>query len=122
MYKKRYEWEEKTDKIPKKNFVFLDESGINIDLVIRYGRSIGKTQVVDSPHQKIQPFMMVVPQKYLNHNLFSQIHEGDYVVMDNLRTHHCKEVEEMICAKDAAVLYLPPYSPDLNPIEKRGQR
>lgn len=38
--------------------------------------------------------------------------------MDNLRTHHCKGVEEMICQKGAIPLYLPPYSPDFNPIEK----
>ena len=44
--------------------------------------------------------------------------EGDYVIMDNLRTHHCNFVGELIRAKGAIPLYLPPYSPDLNPIEK----
>ncbi len=41
-----------------------------------------------------------------------------YVVMDNLRAHHCKGVEELIRSVGAIPLYLPPYSPDLNPIEK----
>ena len=40
------------------------------------------------------------------------------VVMDNLSSHKVKGVRELIQARGAEVLYLPPYSPDLNPIEK----
>jgi transposase len=43
---------------------------------------------------------------------------GDVVVMDNLSSHKVKGVCELIHARGAGVLYLPPYSPDLNPIEK----
>jgi len=43
---------------------------------------------------------------------------GDVVVMDNLSSHKVKGVRELIQARGAEVLYLPPYSPDLNPIEK----
>lgn len=42
----------------------------------------------------------------------------DIVVMDNLSSHKAKGVAEAIHAVDADVWYLPPYSPDLNPIEK----
>jgi transposase len=42
----------------------------------------------------------------------------DVVVMDNLSSHKVKGVCERIEARGAHVLYLPPYSPDLNPIEK----
>ncbi|MCC8077649.1 MAG: transposase [Oscillospiraceae bacterium] len=38
--------------------------------------------------------------------------------MDNLRSHHLKEAEELLRQNDITLLYLPPYSPDLNPIEK----
>lgn len=38
--------------------------------------------------------------------------------MDNLRAHHTKGVEELLRSVGAVPLYLPPYSPDLNPIEK----
>ena len=38
--------------------------------------------------------------------------------MDNLRTHHIQAVGELLRGAGAEVLYLPPYSPDLNPIEK----
>lgn len=43
---------------------------------------------------------------------------GDVVVLDNLSSHKVKGVCELIEARGAEVLYLPPYSPDLNPIEK----
>lgn len=43
---------------------------------------------------------------------------GDVVVMDNLRTHHIQAVGELLHTAGADVLYLPPYSQDLNPIEK----
>ena len=42
---------------------------------------------------------------------------GDVVVLDNLRAHKVKGVREAIAAAGAELLYLPPYSPDLNPIE-----
>ncbi|MCD8174373.1 MAG: transposase [Phascolarctobacterium sp.] len=38
--------------------------------------------------------------------------------MDNLRSHHLKEAEELLRQNEITLLYLPPYSPDLNPIEK----
>jgi len=43
---------------------------------------------------------------------------GDVVVMDNLSSHKVAGVREQIEARGAELLYLPPYSPDLNPIEK----
>jgi len=55
---------------------------------------------------------------YIKNTLLPEIHKGGYVVMDNLRTHHCKGVEELIRSVGAIPLYLPTYSPNLNPIEK----
>jgi transposase len=43
---------------------------------------------------------------------------GDIVILDNLSSHKVSGVREAIAARDASLLYLPPYSPDLNPIEK----
>jgi len=45
-------------------------------------------------------------------------HPGDIVVMDNLRTHHIQAVGELLRCAKVEIVYLPPYSPDLNPIEK----
>ena len=55
---------------------------------------------------------------YLDHVLCPQLRPGDVVVMDNLSSHKVKGVRERIEAAGATLLYLPPYSPDLNPIEK----
>jgi transposase len=49
--------------------------------------------------------------------LVPALRKGDVVVMDNLKTHYCEGVREAIEARGASVLYLPPYSPELNPIE-----
>ena len=48
MQEKREEWKELIKEIPKDKLVFLDESGVNTNLVRRYGRSVGKTRVVDN--------------------------------------------------------------------------
>jgi transposase len=55
---------------------------------------------------------------YLDHVLCPALRPYDVVVMDNLSSHKVAGVRERIEAVGASVLYLPPYSPDLNPIEK----
>ena len=55
---------------------------------------------------------------YLDHVLCPKLRPGHLVVMDNLSAHKVDGVRERIEACGASLLYLPPYSPDLNPIEK----
>jgi transposase len=55
---------------------------------------------------------------YLDHALCPVLRPGDVVVMDNLSSHKVQGVSERIERAGAELLYLPPYSPDLNPIEK----
>jgi len=55
---------------------------------------------------------------YLDEVLCPKLRAGDVVVMDNLSSHKVKGVRERIETAGAQLLYLPPYSPDLNPIEK----
>ena len=55
---------------------------------------------------------------YLDHFLCPALTPGDVVVMDNLSSHKVDGVRQRIEAAGAQLLYLPPYSPDLNPIEK----
>lgn len=55
---------------------------------------------------------------YVEHILCPALKQGDVVVMDNLSSHKVKGVRQLIEKAGAEVLYLPPYSPDLNPIEK----
>ena len=55
---------------------------------------------------------------YVEHLLCPVLKPGDVVVMDNLSAHKAPAVRQWIEGAGAEVLYLPPYSPDLNPIEK----
>ena len=55
---------------------------------------------------------------YVEQVLCPALQSGDVVVMDNLSSHKVNGVRELIQQAGAEVLYLPPYSPDLNPIEK----
>ncbi len=55
---------------------------------------------------------------YVEHLLCPALQAGDVVAMDNLSAHKAPAVRQLIAAAGAEVLYLPPYSPDLNPIEK----
>ena len=55
---------------------------------------------------------------YLDHMLCPKLRPGHMVVMDNLSAHKVDGVRQRIEARGASLLYLPPYSPDLNPIEK----
>src|ERR1700676_1014046 len=55
---------------------------------------------------------------YLEQVLCPQLEPGDVVMMDNLAAHKVDGVRGLIAARGAQLLYLPPYSPDFNPIEK----
>lgn len=55
---------------------------------------------------------------YVEHFLAPTLQQGQVVVFDNLRAHKPQRVRELIEARGAEVLFLPSYSPDLNPIEE----
>lgn len=124
------------------SLVFLDESGAQTDMTRRYGRApVGERCVDHTPHGHwktltmlsairtdgvIQEATMVYdgPMNrdtfvdYVGHCLVPTLRPGDVVVMDNLASHKAAEVRELIEAAGADLWYLPPYSPDFNPIEK----
>lgn len=138
--KKIEEWNEFILSADPKKLVFLDESGVNTDFTRSYGRSIGKSRVVDHvprnkpktttvvssirlsgeyAHQSIDGAMNTEKFKtYIEKILCPTLKPGDIVVMDNLSIHKNKEIEKFINSAGAELKYLPPYSPDLNPIEK----
>ena len=136
------EWKEKQEnhvELPVDKLVFLDESGVNIDMVRRYGRAKNKNRVndyapVNTPKkttlvssvrldgtQAYEFFQGSLNGKnflsYVKNTLIPTLKKGDIVVMDNLSCHKVKGVKEAIEEAGASVLYLPPYSPDFNPIE-----
>jgi transposase len=55
---------------------------------------------------------------YIEQILAPTLKPGDIVILDNLASHKVAGVREAIEARDASLVYLPPYSPDLNPIEQ----
>ena len=121
-------------------FVFLDETGAATNMVRAYGRSLGGSRLVDAaPHGHwrsttfvaglrstgiVAPLALDRPmtgelfRAYVVQVLAPTLTPGDVVVMDNLSAHKVAGVREAIEAVGASVLYLPPYSPDLNPIEQ----
>jgi len=137
---KREQWSGFAKTVQASHLVFLDESGVNIDMARRYGRGKGGRRVVDhAPLNTPQSTTILSSVRldgevaftifqggttgdkfltYLKDVLIPTLHPGDIVVMDNLRTHHIQAVGELLHGAGAEVLYLPPYSPDLNPIEK----
>ncbi len=64
-----------------------------------------------------RPINRVAFETYLEKVLVAELRSGDIVVMDNLSSHKGAEVRRRIQAAGAELLFLPPYSPDLNPIE-----
>ncbi len=71
----------------------------------------------------VAPFVLDGPinreafEAYIEHVLVPDLRPGDIVIMDNLSSHKGPRVRQLIEAAGACLLYLPPYSPDFNPIE-----
>ena len=139
MREKRTAWRESGLSDKRNQLVFLDESSVNIDMTRRYGRAVGKKRVhghapLSKPRSQTvlgsvrlngQTTHTMYPGgttakrfiEYLKNVLIPTLHKGDIVVMDNMRSHHVGEVAEVLHAAGIELLYLPPYSPDMNPIE-----
>ena len=123
-------------------FVFLDESSAKTNMTRLYGRApVGKRCYDAAPHGHWKTTTMlsairstgviqdasvvfdgptdaIVFRGYVERCLAPSLRAGDIVVMDNLSSHKVSGVREAIDSAGASVWYLPPYSPDLNPIEK----
>jgi transposase len=119
--------------------VFSDESGCRTNLVRQYGRCRrGRRLVAYAPHGhwKTTTFIAALRQDgltapmvldgamnskaflaYVTQVLVPTLQPGDLVVLDNLSSHKATGVRQAIERVGATLHYLPPYSPDLNPIE-----
>ena len=120
--------------------VFIDETWTSTNMTRRYGRAPkGRRCLASAPYGHWQtttfvgalrrlrltaPMVTDGPMDgemflaYVGKFLCPTLQPGDIVILDNLSSHKVAGVEEAITATGATVLYLPPYSPDLNPIEK----
>jgi transposase len=136
----RRDYQEMISKLDLKRFKFIDESGVNIAMTRLYGRAPRGERVIGSVPQNygsnitmlaslgasgLGELMTVdgatdglVFRVYVERVLCPSLRRGDIVVMDNLGAHKVSGVREAIEGRGAKLIYLPPYSPDLSPIEK----
>jgi transposase len=136
---RREKWWREIAEINSERLIFLDESGGTTDLTRRYGRAPRGQRVREGApggHWHSVTLLGAVGVTgwkaamsiagaadgdvfltYLQDVLGPQLRAGDVVVMDNLSAHKVAGVRALIEARGAELRYLPPYSPDYNPIE-----
>jgi len=122
-----------------KRLVFIDETWTKTNMAPLRGRADRGKRVIDyvpHGHWKTTTFLAALRHdgltaplvvdgaingelflEYVKQELVSTLQDGDIVVMDNLSSHKVSGVKEAIESVGAKVVYLPPYSPDFNPIE-----
>ena len=135
----RAAWKAEQVSLNPAKLVFIDETGASTKMTRLYARARrGRRALGRVPwgHWKVVTFVvalrldgMVAPFaidwamnaatfiEYVRQCLVPTLKQGDIVVLDNLPAHKPDEVRELIEAAGAELRYLPPYSPDLNPIE-----
>jgi len=132
-------WMREQASLDPDKIVFIDETGTNTAMTRLRGRCkrgarlIGRAPhghwktttfvaglrngAIAAPLVIDQPMNGAIFLAWLEQFLIPTLSAGDIVVMDNLPAHKIAAVRALIEAAGAALLYLPPYSPDLNPIE-----
>jgi transposase len=135
----RARWRTACRRLDSRHLIFLDESGVNLALTRRYARAPRGVRAVGSVPQNYGQNLTVlaaldrngmraallVPgatdgsvfRVFLEQVLIPKLRRGDIVVLDNLSAHKVTGVAETIAAAGAQLFYLPPYSPDYNPME-----
>jgi len=137
--KRRQAWFDGRLDLDPDRLVFLDETWASTNMARRHGRSPrGQRLRAGIPHGHwktttfvaglrrsgiIAPFVLDGPinreafEVYLEKVLIPELCPGDIVIMDNLSSHRGPSVRKMIEKAGGTLLYLPPYTPDFNPIE-----
>lgn len=132
-------WREAQPEIDPRRLVFIDETGASTKMARLYGRARRGRRckaAIPHGHWKTSTFTgalrlsgMTAPmvldgpmngaafKAYVEQVLAPTLAPGDIVVMDNLAAHKNAAIREVIEATGAELRYLPPYSPDFNPIE-----
>ncbi len=136
----RRAWSEAQPGMDLDKLVFIDETWISTSMTRRYGRAPrGQRCIASAPHghwntttfvagwryqQLTAPLVADGPMDgemflaYMRQFLCPTLRPGDVVILANLSSHKVAGVQHAIATAGATLLYSPPYSPDLNPIEK----
>jgi transposase len=137
--RRRARWREHQGKLDPARLVFLDETWAKTNMVRTHGRCArGRRLVAKVPHGHWQTLTFVAALRidgltapcvldgpinarsflaYVEQFLVPTLKPGDIVVMDHLGSHQGTAVRRAIRQAGAKLVFLPPYSPDLNPIE-----
>jgi transposase len=136
----RQAWFDNQPDLDPERLIFIDETGVDTKMARRFGRSPrGERCLAAVPHGHWKtttftaglrlngitaPFILEGPMDgdgflaYVEQVLVPTLKPGDIVIADNLPAHKVAGVQKAIENADASLHYLPPYSPDFNPIEK----
>jgi transposase len=136
---RREEWRQTQTSWNPEQLVFLDETWAKTNLSRTHGWApTGERLIAKVPygHWKTTTFLSglrstgwVAPlvidgalngalfRNYVQQHLAPALNRGDLLILDNLSSHKVSGVRDAIEAVGARIMYLPPYSPDLNPIE-----
>lgn len=137
---RREQWSAQQGSLDFTRLVFLDESGAKTNMTRLRGRALEGQRLVDStPHGHWCTTTIIgamrldgstacmavdgatdkdIFREYVRCVLVPVLRTGDIVVLDNLSAHKDRHTQELIERAGAELRFLPPYSPDLNPIEK----
>ena len=138
--RRRRQWKRHQHKIAARRLIFIDETWAKTNMTRLHGRCArGQRLIAKVPHGHRKTLTFVAGLRcdgiiapcvfdgpidgesflaWVVQFLVPTLRSGDIVVMDNLSSHKNKAVRHAIRAVGAKLFYLPPYSPDLNPIEQ----
>ena len=138
--RRRLQWRRHQNKVTAGRLIFIDETWAKTNMTRLHGRCAkGQRLVAKVPHGHRKTLTFVAGLRcdgiiapcvfdgpiggecflaWVVQFLVPDLRPGDIVVMDNLSSHKSKAVREAIRAAGAKLFFLPPYSPDLNPIEQ----
>lgn len=140
MAKRRARWKRHQGKLDPARLIFIDETWAKTNMTRTHGRCArGARLVAKVPHGRWRTLTFLAALRsdridapcvidgpingasflaYIEQVLVPTLRPGDIVVMDNLGSHKGNAVRRAIRAVGAKLFFLPPYSPDLNPIEQ----
>jgi transposase len=132
-------WKQEQPTIDARRWIFIDETWAKTNMTRLYGRApVGERLIDKVPHGHWRTTTLIaalgiegvrcstvvdgavngdVFEAFVEQVLLPQLRPGDVVVLDNLSSHKRQRTRELIESAGAQLVFLPPYSPDLNPIE-----
>ena len=138
--RRRAQWKKYQGRLDPRRLVFIDETWAKTNMTRTHGRAPrGKRLVAKAPHGRWRTLTFLAALRhdridapcvidgpingesfraYVEQILVPVLKPGDIVIIDNLGSHKGKAVRQAIRSVGAKLLFLPPYSPDLNPIEQ----